>query len=629
MCGIAGLVTPDASRAGSRIQAALDLLIHRGPDGQGFHFGDRIALGMRRLAVIDVEGGDQPIYNEDRTVVVVCNGEIYDHVERLAELRARGHRFQSRSDVNVIPHSYEELGRDAFTRCRGMFAAAVWDSNRRRLVLARDCVGKKPLYYSVSGDGLAFASEIPALLAMLTQTPGISRDALALYLQLGFVPHPWTIYDGIHALPPGSTLTFEPGGEPHVASYWRPSEPSRFSGTRREAIEEIDRRLREAVTLRLRSDVPLGLFLSGGIDSGLVAAYAAGAGAKNLKCFVVAVDDPTMNEAPAARLVAERLGLPIEAIPLRYEPRDAVERIPALYGQPFGDSSAIPSYYLARWASRHRKVVLNGDGGDEVFAGYRRYWLGRAAQWLLPSRGLPRRLLRWPGRRLAGLASRRSGLGFGARILRGLAADDASRYLIWTVDLLGDDELRRCFPDLAKNRQPLLQLQAVRGERIACNTLRDFQAADYRLILADDLLTKMDIATMAHGLEARSPFLDIPLAEFSWSLPERWLMTSRQTKPLLRALAERYLPKAIETAPKRGFEVPMRRWIRHELREPIHDLLLASDSRLMALGAPRALKSLIAGTDRFSGNHPQLVWCLLVLEVFLRSRLPAFDAAMF
>jgi asparagine synthase (glutamine-hydrolysing) len=624
VCGIAGLVGLDASLATVRVAEAMRRLVHRGPDGEGCHVSPAAVIGMRRLAIIDIAGGGQPIFNEDRSIAAVCNGELYNYLEELPALERRGHKLQSRSDVNLIPHLYEERGRLAFTGLRGMFAAAVWDERRRRLTLARDRAGKKPLFWARVGSGLAFASELPALLALLDEAPGLDPEALADYLRMSCVPHPRTVYRGVNALAPASTLEFTPGSEPVVTPYWSPGpgamEP--FGGSLDAALEELDVRLREAVALRLRSDVPVGMFLSGGIDSGLVASYAAELGARDLLCFVVEVDDPGLDEAPQARRTAAHLGLPIETIPLRIVPREAVEKISLLYGQPYGDSSAIPTYLVAQGAARHRKVVLTGDGGDEVFAGYRRYWAGLAAPFM--RRAVASRAgaaaVRAAGRWGAGLA-RRSPLGFVLRTARGLSLPEVDGYLVLWVDLLGAGDLARCFPELASRGSLAQRLEQLRGELPSFRSLRAFQLSDYRLSLVDDLLAKMDIATMANSLEARSPFLDTQLAEFSWSLPERWLL-GRVTKPLLRALAQRRLPPSAVKAPKRGFEVPVGAWLRSELRELVGDLLLGSGSRVAALGDGGAIRRFVTGRDGFSGNHAQAVWCLLMLELFLRSPAP-------
>ena len=623
MCGIAGIVGLPRQIAASRVREAVRRLAHRGPDGEGFYEADDAVLGMRRLAIIDLKGGDQPIYNEDGTVAVICNGELYNYVEGFSELKQRGHRLQSASDVNLIPHYYEEAGRDAFRPIRGMFAAAIWDSARHALVLARDRAGKKPLFYAQLGQGLAFASELGALLALLNALPPHSGPALADYLRLGFVPHPETIYEGVFALPPGSTLAFSPSGTPDVAPYWTPPTPNAFSGTRDDALNDLDGRLREAVAIRLRSDVPVGMFLSGGIDSGLVASYAAELGAKDLVCFVVEVADATLNEAPAARRTAARLGLPVETIDLSIAPREAIERVPLLYGQPFGDSSAVPSFFVAQAASQSRKVVLNGDGGDEVFAGYRRYWVARVAPWLVPLAAPIRGLLHATGERLAHSRDRRSRLGFVARVLRGLGTRrEDQRYLMWNADLLGDEDVARCFPDLAAEGPTLPRLAELRGEKVSCADLKGFMHSDYRLILADGFLSKMDMATMANSLEARSPLLDVPLAEFAWSLPERWLLSTTRTKPMLRDLAKGRLPAAIVGAPKRGFEIPIGRWLENELHDTVADLLLGHDSRVAGLGDRPAIQRLVTKKDRFVGSYDRMLWSLLMLELFLRAPTP-------
>jgi asparagine synthase (glutamine-hydrolysing) len=491
----------------------------------------------------------------------------------------------------------------------------------RSAACSRRRFGKKPLFYARagSGGGLAFASEIPALLALLDQVPHYSSAALGDYLRLGFVPHPETAYEGVFALPPGCTLTFSPGGTPQVAPYWTPTWPAPFSGSRADALVELDHRLREAVTLRLRSDVPIGMFLSGGIDSGLVASYAAELGARDLLCFVVEVGDKKLNEAPAARRTAAHLGLPIETIPLHIAPLEAIEAVATLYGQPFGDSSAVPTYFVAQAASAHRKVVLNGDGGDEIFAGYRRYWAARGIPTLARIGAVGGRPLTRLATALARVTDRRSRLGFLARTLRGAALADDERYLAWTQDLLDTSDLTRCFPDLVTPGLVGERLADLHDPQVSTRFARAYMRCDYRLVLVDDLLSKMDIATMAHSLEARAPLLDVPLAEFTWSLPDRWLVRATHTKPLLRALARRRLAPDVARAPKRGFEVPVRQWLARDLREVVGDLLLATDSRVAELGVPRAVRALVEGRDDFAGNRAQAVWCLLMLELFLRA----------
>lgn len=622
MCGIAGIVGLPLERALPRVREALHRLEHRGPDGIGVHESDGAVLGMRRLAIIDLQGGDQPIYNEDHSIACVCNGELYNYVEAFRILEAKGHKLQSASDINLIPHFYEELGARAFSECRGMFAAAVWDERQKVLTLARDRAGKKPLFYAQVGQGIAFASELPALLACLDSSPSISTRAISAYLSLGFVPHPLTIYEGVFSLPPASTLSFCEGGTPVIEQYWSVPERAEFNGSREDALEILEAKIAESVALRLRSDVPVGLFLSGGIDSGLVASYAAEAGARDLLCFVVEVDDAALNEAPAAHLVAGMLGLPIETIALNVSPREAIESVPLLYGQPFADSSAVPSYFVSKAAARHRKVVLNGDGGDEIFAGYRRYWMGKISPALSH--------VPWPlsaaahaaGESLAGRNARRTSGGFAARVLRGTGGPEWNRYLAWTSDLLSPSDVRWVFPSLSRLHGIGSPLPALRHYDVSTQSVDAFQKSDFRLILADDLLTKMDIATMANSLEARSPFLDIPLAEFAWSLPDKWRNKAGETKSMLRELARKRLPAQISSAPKRGFEVPIKRWMENDLKDVLHDLVLAPDSRVAQYADRRNLTEFVQTGAGFAGHYPQTLWALLMLELFLRAPQP-------
>ena len=616
MCGIAGLIGCGGPAAEDRVRRALSLLRHRGPDGEGLYVSKQAVLGMRRLAIIDIVGGEQPIYNEARTVAAICNGEIYNYKELFSGLTARGHCLQSASDANVIPHLYEEEGPQAVRHWRGMFAAALWDETERRLVLWRDRVGKKPLFYAQRGDALMFASELPALLTLLGETPSIEPAAVREYLKLGVVPHPMTIYKDVWALPPGCQLICHPGGMPEIVQYWDRRIVPPFQGTRTEAVEAIGRAMRDAVSLRLRSDVPLGLFLSGGIDSGLVASYAVEAGANNLLCFVVEVDDPEHNEAGLARLTADRLGLPVETIPLSIAPSDAVLQVVDAYGQPFADSSAVPSLMVSRAASAHRRVVLNGDGGDEVFAGYRRYLM--ADMWRgVPQGGCPP--IGSLGRGLSRLGGRRSAAGFLARAFRGWALPEPERYLAWTVDLLDEDAIRRIAPSLGGGEcAPRAPAFGVIPFERRCSNLRDFLWTDTRVLLADDLLPKMDIATMTHSVECRSPLLDIPLMELSWSFPPKWLQAGRTTKPLLRTLARTRLPVEVCSAPKRGFEVPVAQWLGGELRELMGDTLLSAGARVNTFADGAAVSAFAAGRDAFAGNRAQALWALLMLELFLR-----------
>jgi asparagine synthase (glutamine-hydrolysing) len=628
LCGIAGFVRgpgeahPDAGEAmAASLSRALDAQRHRGPDDRGLLLDAPAGLAMCRLSILDVDGGHQPIANEDGSVSVVCNGEIYDYVETRSALEAAGHRFATRSDTEVLVHLYEDEGPGLCRRLGGMFAFALWDGRRRRLVLARDRFGKKPLYWGRTPDGgLAFASELGALLPILEAAgvrPGVRDQAIYDFLSLGSVPQPETVYEGVFCLPPASRLVVEAGGEPAIESYWRLDlAPENPPPPYEEAIALARERISEAVRIRLRSDVPLGVFLSGGVDSAVVAREAVRHAGPGLRAFTVSVGDPRLEESDLARETAERLGLEHTILPLQVAPRDELERLVRRFGQPFADPSAIPSLAIARLAREHVKVVLNGDGGDEVFCGYRRYLAARRAD----------RFGRWvpfPGS-LASLLHavprpprRRSLRGFAVRFLRGLGLHPGAAYLVWTSDLLVD-----------LDKRPLWRAGAVRPTevRIAkslpkrADHLLRMRSGDFAVNLLSDLLVKMDMATMAASLEARSPLLDHRLAEAVAGLPPSHLMRGGRLKSLLRDAYRDELPERVVTAPKRGFEIPLASWLDGDLREPLHDTIGSPGARVRSYLDGGAIDALLTGESFGDRNRAFLLYALLVLELWLRER---------
>ena len=445
MCGIAGVCLPDGREVvGPGLAEALRALQHRGPDGEGTFAAPGIALGMRRLAIIDLVTGAQPVFNEDRSVVAVFNGEIYNYVELREALRQRGHVFATASDTEVLVHLYEDEGEALCSRLRGMFAFAIWDGRTRSLLLARDRFGKKPLYITqVSGGGLAFASEVKGLLPLMRaagSTPRVREQGIYDYLSLGAVPQPDTVYEGVSAVGPGCWLRFE-GEETREQAYWRPELEPKAAILYADAQEELRRALGEAVRLRLRSDVPVGVFLSGGVDSAVVAYEAARHLGGQLRTFTVSVADEDLDEAPVARRTAAALGVENVVLPLHIAPRDEVLAVARHFDQPFADPSAIPSLAVARLAHEHVKVVLNGDGGDEVCGGYRRYLAARTLGRIGSVPGA-RPALRAAFSRLAG-GRRRSPAGLLRRFGRGLSLQPGARYLVWTKDLLLDEDKQR------------------------------------------------------------------------------------------------------------------------------------------------------------------------------------------
>ena len=613
MCGIAG-----GWVAGGMPKSVLDeavaSLAHRGPDDRGTRIRGPRFLGVRRLSVVDLEGGRQPQENEDGSVSVVLNGEIYNHVELARDLKSAGHRFRSRSDTEALAHLYEERGVSTCERLRGMFAFAVMDERQGRLFLARDRFGKKPLYYARTPDGgLIFASELKALrpLARAAGVPWRIRErSIYDYLSLGAVPQPDTVFESVHALPPGAWLLFD-GTSLRIETYWRLRYEPKSRMSRRSAVERVRELVAESVRLRLRSDVPVGVFLSGGIDSSVVAHEAARSLGGGLRTFTVAAGDPEFDESAVAARTAERLGTVHSTLPIALSPADAVHEVVRTYDQPFGDSSAIPSLAIARAARPHVKVALVGDGGDEVFVGYRRYLAARASRWV----GLlPRRLGEVLGRRPE--AGRRTMRDFVSRVLRGAGRTEADRYLLWTSELLKERDKRGAWKRApARSTESWIASLMERGGE----PLDRFLDLDVRIHLLSDFLVKMDMATMAHSLEARSPLLDHPLAEFVASLPVGFRMRGWRLKSLLRDAYRDRLPAEVIEGRKRGFEVPLVRWVASDLRPLIQDSLGSRNAKVRGWLGDGLIDRLLKGKGDEVPNVPRALYALLILELWLRA----------
>jgi asparagine synthase (glutamine-hydrolysing) len=630
MCGIAGVLDLGAGRQVlGAIDAMTAALRHRGPDEDGFYRGDErsgpapVALGVRRLSIIDLQTGSQPLANEDGTVWIVFNGEIYNYVELRRDLERR-HTFRTQSDTEVLVHLYEEHGAGLVRHLRGMFGFALWDTRRQRLLLARDRLGKKPLYYAHQAGRLLFGSEIKAILAADLFTPTPDPTAIYQYLCFGFVAHPRTAYREVLVLPPAHTLEIGADGRAELRRYWHLPGQAAGAPRREEVLERTRELLTESVRLRLRSDVPVGVFLSGGIDSGLITAAASRQSAEPLRTFSVGFSGQ-FDELPHARLVAERYGtrhteIPVDLAAEVRRPEELLDRLVRTYDQPFADSSAIPSMIVAREARKHVKVVLNGDGGDEAFAGYRRYAAAVLAEWMTTTLGpvapLAARMAPAPRRR-------RGAVGFTLRLLEGVALPTRERYIRWS-GLFTDAEARAvCQPELLEGVEE--SARAIVDRRVeAClgwgvrEPAALMMAADTTHVLPDDFLVKMDVATMASSVEARSPMLDHVLVEFAAGLPDRVRASAFQTKPLLRDLARDWLPAEVARAPKRGFEVPMAAWLRDELRPFVRAVLLTNDARLNAYVRPAAVARLVSDHLEERRDHASRLWALLVLEFWLR-----------
>ena len=626
MCGICGILNfePDAPVDPGVLKGMADLLAHRGPDGDGFHCEGPVGLGHRRLAIIDLsEAAAHPLPNEDRTIWVLLNGEIYNFQDLRKELLRRGHVFRSQGDTETIVHLYEEEGPACVRRLRGMFAFALWDGRRRELLLARDRLGKKPLYYwHRPGRALAFASEPKAFLADPAFRAEPDPAALHQYLTYQYVPSPWSAFRGVQKLPPAHILRVR-DGQVHVERYWSLAYAPKRAGGEDDLMEELRARLQEAVRLRLISDVPLGAFLSGGVDSSAVVAVMAGLNAGPVKTFSIGFAEPEYDEVQYARRVARQYGTEHHETVVR---PDAVGILPRLvwhYNEPYADSSAIPSLYLAEMTRRHVTVTLNGDGGDESFAGYRRYHAARLARAFAAVPAPLRRALRAaagaiPAARPKGLAA------MAQRFLSAASTDPVERYAAWMRHF--DDEMKAalCTPEFLAQAEGagndyLAAAFAAAPARGATDPVDALLAVDVATYLPEDLLVKMDIATMAFGLEARSPFLDQEVLEFAASLPPTLKLRRGTGKYLLkRAFADR-LPHDLLHRRKMGFGVPLDHWFRNELRDLAHDTLLGQRARGRGLFRPEAVARLLE--EHVSGRaawHSQL-WNLLVLELWFQT----------
>jgi asparagine synthase (glutamine-hydrolysing) len=628
MCGIAGTLRLGSDRPVTREEVArmCAVLRHRGPDDEGVHVDGGLGIGMRRLSIIDLATGRQPIGNEDGTVWTVFNGEIYNFRELRRELRGRGHVFTTATDTEVIVHLYEEHGPGFVERLRGMFALAVWDAPRRRLVLARDRLGIKPLYYAETAEGLLFGSELKAVLA-----GGLGRDvdrqALHDYLSLGYVPGPRTIFAAARKLPPAHLLVCE-RGQVTVRRYWalayRPA--PRWSDD--EAAERLRALLRETVRGHLMSDVPLGVFLSGGVDSSTLVALMREVGGGPIRTFSIGFDEASYDELGVAREVARRFGTEHHELVVR---PDAVDLVPALvraFDEPFADSSAVPVYCVSRLARDHVKVVLSGEGGDEVFAGYDTYTAGRLAETYrrLPA-ALSRRLLPALVRRLP-VSHRRVSLDYKAkRFVAGALRPPADAHYAWK-EIFSEDAKAALYAGGAGAFAPPVRLY--RDAFAACGAaeaLTRLQHVDQAIYLPDDILVKADRMTMANSLEGRVPFVDHHVVEFAASLPARLRLRGLAKKYVLKRAMAGALPERVLRGPKRGFNVPIPVWLAGELRDLVHDVL--NDKRVREAGFfdPAAVRALIDEHERRRHDRSRNLWALLVFTLWCEEYLPAGRAA--
>jgi asparagine synthase (glutamine-hydrolysing) len=621
VCGISGLISKGGQPDETRVRRINQAIAHRGPDADRTWTRGRAVLGHRRLSIIDLSPeAHQPLLNEDGTIGVVVNGEIYNFAELREDLVARGHVFRSHSDSEVVVHLYEEHGVDCVAKLDGMFAFALWDSSRDRLLLARDRSGKKPLVYRrLPGGDLAFASEAHALVRAFPDVP-VTPDLEAIdeYLTLQYVPSPRTAYRDVFKLPAAHLAVLDRGGELAVRRYWtKPSGPE-LSGTEDDLARELRDLLARAVRRRLVADVPVGAFLSGGLDSSTIVALMATQSTRPVQTFSIGFPNASDSELGWARRVAERYGTVHHETVVTPAMTDVVVETVRHHGEPFADSSAVAMYYLARETKRHVTVALSGDGSDETLAGYTRY---ATAQLAHVHDALP--------------APLRGVYRAGLRAVVGAAAPHVMGY----ADHLGDGEAVR-YPyimcQFTPEEKETLHGPAMRAvtngavterfERVLSESGRSSRLGrlidlDWHTYLADDINTKVDIAAMAHSLEVRCPFLDTEVVEFASRLPRHMLMRWRG-KHLLRKAVRDIVPPAIVRRHKQGFGLPLRRWMREDLGPLVHDVLLDRRARERGLFEPREVERLVDSLDR-DRNAPDRVWTLLILELWFREFIDA------
>ena len=620
MCGIAGEVGRDPERGGD-IGAQLERLRHRGPDAEGAFERDGAWVGQTRLAIIDLETGDPPISNEDGTIGAVLNGEIYNYRELRARLAERGHVLSTRGDTEVIAHLAEDHDPVALaTELEGMFALAVWDERRRRLVLARDRFGKKPLYYWHDGRRLVFGSEIKSILANPAVPRRLRLDAIPDYLTFGYVPTPETFFEGIRSVPPGHVLIVDSDGEPRLECYWQPRYPGSSEVTEVDISFEamkthVRELLRTAVERRLISDVPLGAFLSGGIDSSAVVALMAQASDRPVNTFTIGFEDTEgFDERPYARAVANRYATEHTEFVVHPDASELIERLVWHHDQPFGDSSALPTFILSELTRGHVTVALCGDGGDELFVGYERF---AAALALSRYERLPQSL-RTAIRRAAQLIRTRGSTTRAAKLRRLLMRSDLSTpeaLLAW-VSFVSQERKAELVGSAPSHG--VQEYQRLWERSVGSPTLDRLLDLNVRTYLLDDLLPKVDRMSMAHGLEVRAPFLDRELAEFAFRVPPNAQLRGLSLKRLLRASVADLLPSEILHRSKRGFGIPLDRWFRSDLASYVRGMLSSRESRVRDHLNGVAVDALVRDHQQGSGNHGHALWTLLTLEVFLR-----------
>ena len=618
MCGIAGIVNTegDGRIEAASIRAMCQAIVHRGPDDEGVYVKGGVGLGMRRLSIIDIAGGHQPVFNEDKTVWIVFNGEIYNFPELRPDLERRGHKFCTNSDTEVIVHLYEEYGVQCVQKLRGMFAFALYDANKRSLLLARDRLGKKPLHYAFVKGQLYFGSEIKSILTVAPELGRVNETALLQYLYFGYILDPISAFQPIQKVPPGHILEFR-NGEIRVSSYWDlPQYGTYAPANEHECLEQLEQLLQESVRLRLISDVPLGALLSGGADSSTVVALMSRASSKPVKTFSIGFQNQEFNEAPYARLVAEKFQTDHHELILEPQVVDTVELLTRSLEEPFGDSSMLPTYYVSRMARQHVTVALSGDGGDELFAGYQRYaaLIRRTRYEAIPlwlrtvfrERIFPLLPKNMPARRLS----------------YNVSLPWRDRYIDQISFLLSFERQTKLLSNefrAAAGKDPREIMFDYFDKAPARDPISKTLYVDTKTYLPGDILTKVDRMSMLTSLEVRVPILDHVFVEWVTSLPTEWKVSSQKLKYIFRKLAERVgVPREVLYRPKKGFAVPLVHWMRNELKDLVL-ILLEPKSLQRGYFEPSGVRRIL--DEHFSGhsNESSRIWRLLMLELWHRN----------
>jgi asparagine synthase (glutamine-hydrolysing) len=629
MCGIAGFVGKRGEvAAAEEVHKMCQSIVHRGPDDEGIYVHGPAALGMRRLSIIDVSGGRQPIHNEDRTLWVVFNGEIYNFQELRADLEKRGHKFLTNSDTEVIVHLYEDLGSDCIKKLRGMFAVALYDESKQTLLLARDRLGKKPLFYALDGGRLYFGSEIKAILAVAPQLAKVDSAGILQFFYYDYIPDPLSAYEGIRKLPPGHLAKFE-NGNVFVEKYWDlPEYGTHQIASEQECLEELEQRLTEAVRIRLMSEVPLGALLSGGVDSSLVVALMAKASSTPVKTFSVGFENQGFNELPYAKKLAEQFGTEHHELVVDPNLWETLQSLTGMMEEPFGDSSMVPTYHVSKMAREHVTVALAGDGGDELFAGYDRYAVnvGRQRFDSIPE---------FVGEQFRGrVYPYLPGALRGRKLSWNLSLHSRDRYLDSVSFLPAQHRERGLFSEdyqafVSRLPNPLRQFRNYYDSAPAKDPLSRLLYLDTKTYLAADVLAKVDRMSMAASLEVRAPILDHEFVEWVTALDAKWKYRDGTQKYVLKKLAERVgVPREMLYRRKRGFALPLVHWMRRDMKDELRAILLDPRSLQRGYFNPKAVRKVVEEQVSGERDHPGVLWQMLVFELWHRNFLERIPGAV-